>query len=656
MRAHLPSAGTLLGESPKRGAVEQISAAGRYAADVRLDAHQYGVSVGGAVSGLAGAESGALSQLERKLEDRLLPGSATLEQSARAAKQAFDAYAAEVGDIHAEADRVVAEAERRLAAIGSAMSTIASISERILAPHGYRWDGAPAPTMPEPRLPESRAPDSPDERAAAVLTLRNAYEADWRCVALSWRDDLDALDRARTRWHGLVSRRRAAEQRLVAALGATPIGQLITLGAGRPGGRKRAIVTGLVGELRGNAAATTTPATGHPLLTGLLGGSEDGSSIWDAPPDPVRVAAWWKALTLAQREELISRVPWVIGNLPGLPFSARDQANRLTLEYSLAHQAELSPQSQRALKELFRVVRDGEGRPPVSIVALDLGGFVPMVALGYGQLDSAETLTWEVPGMLSDADRAIPGWDIASKNLYEQQSRTLERVGRGAETTALIAFLGYDTPDLVSVLGPRAARMGALRLAAELDGASATRSTNTPLKLHGAIGHSYGTTTLANAALLTKTTLGQVTFVASAGLDGRGLTSFADLHVEKDASGVPRVYTTLASADHLAGFGAEVSNRIQPNPGAAKSPAVSMGGIHSFSSEGHGALKATGGHGILNESEDGYFDLRTQSLSAVAWISVGETDRMPTGVELTEKRDAFSYTKYRVPSMSGGRR
>ncbi|MFC7764713.1 alpha/beta hydrolase [Leucobacter soli] len=143
----------------------------------------------------------------------------------------------------------------------------------------------------------------------------------------------------------------------------------------------------------------------------------------------------------------------MIGNLPGIPFAARDSANRRMLDFYDAHPSVLGDRGRVALREL-QLIRDQGGDPQVSVVALDLTGSVPKVAVGYGDLDLADHLTWQVPGMESDADKALRTWDRASRNLYEEQQDLLERRNRGG-LAGLVAFLSYDTPDLVDSLNEK---------------------------------------------------------------------------------------------------------------------------------------------------------------------------------------------------------
>ncbi|MBK0420398.1 hypothetical protein JD276_15320 [Leucobacter sp. CSA1] len=431
------------------------------------------------------------------------------------------------------------------------------------------------------------------------------------------------------------------------SLDETSVGRLIEVSDGSRHGIRLSVAQGIAGELRGVSSAWAG-ARHHPLLQQLLG-SASGELVWTTPPDADLVAAAWSGLSDEERATLIREVPWVIGNLPGLPYSVRDEANRRTFEFYSVHREELSADCQVALQELRRILDTDSGKPPIQLVALHLDGMVPLVAVGYGDLDAAEHVTWEVPGMNNDAHQALAGWDTASRNLYAQQVALLRASADSAEEVGLVAFLGYDTPNAVTVLGPGAARAGAERLAAELDGAHAARSSDGPLPHLGVLAHSYGTPVAANALLLATHPARSFTMIGSAGLDGGRLSDLSELRVGRDRAGRPKIYTAMAEGDLLAPLGSQLSGRLQPNPEAAGSAALSIGGAYAFSVEGTGALKATDGHSIIGRGErgaggtnasagHGYLDRGTHSLHNAAAISVDRLDLVEGDLVQTEQR------------------
>lgn len=631
-------------ETPKAGGTGKIDAAAAYVQEIAEDAGQFQTSVRGAQREFIGVTSKGVKKIDSKLGERLIPGAQTLQRSASSAKTAFHSYAAEVSRINGDADNVVTNIDDALGTIRTQSGLIEEIARKIRCSAEYTWNVVPPGAMPDPAL-DHRAKDmTAAEESAAVHTLRSLYEQQWLAAASSWNTALNTINAALRSWPTLIEERKTAETRLVQALEQTEIGQLISINGGPKQMPPFTIANTVSGELWGEDAVDLKLAKDHPLLKNLIG-TASGEHVFDSPPNPDDVAANWSKLSDSDKERLINEVPWVIGNLPGLPFGVRDQANRKLLDYYVVHGDEMSATCNTALDEVLLAISKDDGEPPVSIVALNFESPVPKVAMGYGDLDVAKNVTWEVPGMLSDANAALPGWDTASKNVHAEQLRTLTATGGEGEGNAVVAFLEYDTPDLVTVLNANAAREGAKRFAAELDGTFATRGLNAALSNLAVIAHSYGTTTAANALTLVNHNVQSFTMLASAGLDGETVKRFADLHVDEDNSGVKKIYTTLADADGLAPFGSNASKRKQPNAGAADSLDLVIEGAYSFSSDGDGDLKATDSHDTINSKGQGYLDLGTQSIWNAAATSMGEIGKVRGPLAIVETPPPGSFVR-----------
>jgi hypothetical protein len=384
--------------------------------------------------------------------------------------------------------------------------------------------------------------------------------------------------------------------------------------------------------------------------------------FWQHPPAPDTVANWWKGLTPEQQAGFEKAAPGVLGNLAGLPYALRNRCNLAAYKNALKHKAELTDDQRKVLAALKDVLKD----PDASLVCFNLDASVPMVAVGYGNLDTADTVTWAAPGMLSDAAEATGDWSQAVKNIFVQQKEL-----DGGRTHGVVGWLGYDTPDLASVNTPALAQDGAWRFANELDGAHAARAGNVPYV--GVVAHSYGTTMAADALTHTKYAVDSFTMLGSAGIDTDTVHSLTDLHV-KQVGGVPAIYTTAAEADRLAPFGAVMGGRAEPNPEAAWSPGAivglslwtevsllagvehlpkTMGGALSFSSEGATlpsgeVLKQTRGHSSLGKDGVavdplngtapegfGYLDVGTEALYNTALTTMGLPGEVVGGLRPT---------------------
>ena len=359
--------------------------------------------------------------------------------------------------------------------------------------------------------------------------------------------------------------------------------------------------------------------------------------FWNNPPDPAQVASWWSSLTNDMRASMIAKAPAIIGNLPGIPFIDRDTANRISLASAKQNRQPTSEQAA-VLAQMGKALKSPDGGTAVQLVAFNFWSQPPMVAVGYGDLDRSTSTTWCAPGMDSDADDALSDWSTAATNLYKEQ-------GRFAGARAVVAWLGYDTPGLDTVSSSDLAKSGAGRFAAELDGNNATRAAgSTGPTAIGVVAHSYGTTMAAIALTKTKTEISSFTMVGSAGIDTSLVPSLSSIHAD-------HLYTTAASQDGLAPFGAAVSGRAEPNPSVARAIGHAIGGAESFSSEGNGKdLQPVDGHGATgtagstkhsgllnaNPSEHhGYFDDRTQSLRNIAAVSAGHPEAVDGGLTST---------------------
>lgn len=680
------SALAVLEGTPIAGTVEEIEACGLFMKCVQQDAEWYAQMVRAASGELDALRSAAVSQLQTKIVGTLEPGGRVLADAAAQAKRACERYAAEVDRIHRTARRIRDTVEELLSSIRRHMAEIDEISEAIGVRVSYTWQvGAPA-QMPEPVLDARRAAGLlAEEREIALRALRNAYAEQWFRAASFWQQDVQEISEYRVRWSVLITEREQAERAFLSALNNTAVGQLVTLSVADNASLQHTVAIAIAGELRGSASGALQMGVSHPLLRQLIA-AESGAHIWDSPPDPALVAENWAKLSEAEQATLIHEVPWVIGNLPGLPFDIRAQANNLTLQYYAMRRGLLGAESRQALDGVLNILADdGEDRVPTRVVALDLHREVPMVVLGYGDLTPGARITWQVPGMNNDAHRAIKDWDQAGRELYLRQERLTDY--SGTARVGVLTFLSYDTPDLSdtmkdvarlrlpkhllggsafappdasqlihpneqSVLHAALARQGAIRLAAELDGTWAVQHREgsvwvdeTGAELPGcALGaHSYGTTTAANALTLTRHPVAAFTMLGSAGLDAETVHSLEQLHVAEIHPGQKAIYTAHAQRDLLARIGIVLSGRANPNADWRYPTNENYSGACFFSAEGTvtasgEVLNGTDGHSVLGSAEEdsllhrlgvdataggGYWDRNTQALHNLAATTLG---------------------------------
>ncbi|MFJ8894184.1 alpha/beta hydrolase [Leifsonia sp. NPDC102414] len=559
-----------------------------------------------------------------------------------------------------DADRALRDAEEALADLEAAEASVAALGAEQAAlsaalralEKAYNSREKPAPGSSAPGHGEVtsarlREQDASDKLASARFTVEDAQER---------------LDDAKRRAERARREYSEAEKTFADALDAALHGALAPVQ--QPELQAFASVVGKLSHISVSASVNASlMATLQRLTPEELAALEASNpklvqQFWEHPPSAGQVAKWWSSLGDEAKDAFETAAPGVLGNLAGLPYGVRDRCNRAVYEVALLRAISLTPEQRKVLVALEKILAD----PSASLVSLNLDATVPMVAVGYGDLDTADTVTWAAPGMNSDAADATEGWSRAARNLNREQ-RHLD----GARSHAVVGWLGYDTPDLVSVSTPASAQDGSWRFANELDGTHATRSASASASFPcvSVVAHSYGTTMAADALTRVTHAVDSFTMLGSAGIDTQVVTSLSDLRV-KQAGEQPAIYTTSAQLDFLAPFGSAVGGRAEPNPEALANPGTlfampvtgltmpkSMSGAQSFSSEGTvlpsgEVLKQTKGHGVLGENTDGpnalngiapegsgYFDKGTEALRNASYTTIGLPDNVAGGLRST---------------------
>ncbi|MEO7018415.1 MAG: alpha/beta hydrolase, partial [Leifsonia sp.] len=372
-------------------------------------------------------------------------------------------------------------------------------------------------------------------------------------------------------------------------------------------------------------------------------------SFWDRPPDSADVAAWWASLPQAQRDALVKDAAPIIGNLGGVPYAIRGIANLNQLN-AAKQNPNLTQQQKDAIANAEAALKAGGMNGGVrSLVDFNLYGDVPMIALGIGDLDTVDTITYDVPGMDAYASNdAGKDWYTAAQNLYDEQRSVDPRASHG-----VVAWLGYNTPPLAgtvvnaalnissllatrqtipsddSVFSDARAKAGAGRLAAELDALQNTRTgAGAPAPFVAVTAHSYGTTTTAYALTMTQHNVNAVDLVASAGIDSNVVPNASALHVDS-VGGKGQVYVSQASSDAIATVGRAGSGRIDPADSGfgaihySSNGGVAPDGTVYVSVNGHDAIGHDGKPIISAGVGHGYYDPRTESLRNMAAVTTG---------------------------------
>ncbi|WP_338031563.1 alpha/beta hydrolase [Diaminobutyricibacter tongyongensis] len=327
------------------------------------------------------------------------------------------------------------------------------------------------------------------------------------------------------------------------------------------------------------------------------------------PPRASDVAALWKLIDPRKQEALVKAAPHVIGNLEGIPYAVRGRANVRDLKQTMAETREnLSNESgkaerltmKRTLDTLQNITKalarhDGVRR---TLIGLDASSDA-RAAIVIGDLSRAHFISYLVPGMYMSVDEQIVDWAKVGQELYDSQTDWLRRLlgPRGSQATpgvATVAWIGYQTPELMNIGGLDLATQGANNLERSLEGLQSIRQNDPPYV--SVFAHSYGSTAALLALQRHSVTIDALALLGSPGSDAQ---SVAQLSV-RDGN----VFVGQAPMDpivHSAFFGSD--------PGAATYGAQKMGvagGVDPITektlagSSGHNEYFATGSESMRN--------------------------------------------------------
>lgn len=382
----------------------------------------------------------------------------------------------------------------------------------------------------------------------------------------------------------------------------------------------------MVGDWPAQSAALRTAGVPDP---GLLGVDAMIERLKDLSAQ--EIAELWPRLPRDVVDQLIAADPTLIGNLEGAAYADRSTANVSRLE-GLRTQArreveeatqlnglpgpnfalELAQQRLRAAEFLYENYAGGVGlqlSPPQYLISLDTNVIgVPLAAISVGNLDTATSANFFVPGMGSDLNQA---------NDYLRGTKRLQSADPSG---AAILWLGYRSPDAFEVLSTGRAEAGGKRLGTTLDGFNAIRSATGSRSTLNIVAHSYGTTTTAFALDGGDYGVDTFTMIGSAGIP-YGIR-IDDLNMSKND-----VYVTRADLDMLGDIGQNASFRHDPEEW--------WWGANAFGSDGTDALDPVTEHNAVgsNEADDRYKYLGdgTESLANIKLILQGNGDQITAG-------------------------
>lgn len=409
--------------------------------------------------------------------------------------------------------------------------------------------------------------------------------------------------------------------------------------------------------------------------------------------NPEDVKRWWKSLSQEQKERLIAQHPAELGNLNGIDAIPRDAVNQAVMNDDInrveaaARQHGLSPDSLtrdargNVDNDLFTnpakygltatdvtryrnavKTRDGleydrahntDGSRPVMLWAYDPEAFNGWgkAAIAIGNPDYARNTAVIVPGTGSSVYQGwMSGHDDAI-NLYDQSLAADPE----HHYTSVIAWMGYEAPhgfeDVQGVSTPGLARSGGDLLAADVNGLWVTHNSLTPEHIT-VIGHSYGSTTVADAFAHSHMQANDAVLLGCPGTDLAH--SATDFNLRGG-----HVYVGAASTDPVSwlgeGSGApeewlkqKLNQHGIPVPldaGLGRDPAGDGYGSIRFHAE------VMGSQDIDRHDHSHYYDMGSESMRSLTDIASGHSGQLQQDGLIADGRRQPHIGPFRVPGI-----
>lgn len=374
----------------------------------------------------------------------------------------------------------------------------------------------------------------------------------------------------------------------------------------------------------------------------------------DHPPAPKDIAAWWRDVDASHATALITGASLIIGNLEGVTYRSRDLANRTTLTQEInAARAAIAAEVNRTdpawgpeygvgggrdarltylrkrldnLLNIEAALNSANDRDARYLVSLT-DDHPPLAAVAIGDLDTADNVTYTVPGM-GTTTRDMVGWAYAAQSLLEEQLRADPRTN-----LAVVAWIGYETPPVpgsqgaFEVMGNEYAQTGATQLRDALAGFAATGEHEASLNV---LGHSYGTTTSSLALTLP----GAPRVESFVSLGSAGLPSWIDSasDINADAVYAGQALNVIPVLEDGRGDQWAWTGRTSPNHPV--DPTSDSFGAQVFGADGDNGMHPVTDHSVLVKPGTGwgYLDVGTESLLNTALVTTGHGDLMTSAV------------------------
>jgi hypothetical protein len=372
----------------------------------------------------------------------------------------------------------------------------------------------------------------------------------------------------------------------------------------------------------------------------------------DTSPDDVK--KWWDSLGQDQKDQLIAQHPPELGNLNGISAVVRNAVNQAVLHDDITSTD--VARYRNAVRTCDGLEYDqGSADPnqrPVMLWAYDPLAFngLGKAAIAIGNPDYARNTALIVPG---NGSSVAQGWmtrHVDAINLYDQ-SLAADPEGR---YTSVIAWMGFETPHGASdlrVSEPGLARKGGALLAADVNGLWVTHNSLTPQHIT-VIGHSYGSTTVADAFAHNNM---RATDAVLLGCPGTDLAhGAADFHLDGG-----HVYVGSASTDPITWIGessgvpvewlkgrlGESGIHLPPDAGLGRDP----------EGEGYGSIRfraeVPDSESVNERHHSHYYMMGSEALRAMTDVATGHPERLARDGLLADGRRQPHVGPFRIPGV-----
>ena len=396
--------------------------------------------------------------------------------------------------------------------------------------------------------------------------------------------------------------------------------------------------------------------------------------------EPEDVKKWWDSLSQEQKDQLIAQHPPELGNLNGINAVVRDTINQTVMNDDINRVENIAKRRGVSAADILAnhgmyglsatdVTRygnamktrddlnhdrgpEGPNQRPVMLWAYDPLAFNRWgkAAIAIGNPDYARNTAVIVPGAGSSVAQGWMSGHQDAINLYDQSLAADPE----HHYTSVIAWMGYEAPHGFSdlrVSEPGLARTGGDLLAADINGLWVTHNSLTPEHIT-VIGHSYGSTTVADAFAHSNMHANDAVLIGCPGTDLAH--SAADFHLDGG-----HVYVGAASTDPVSWIGEgtgmpeqwlkgkfrEYGLPIPFDAGLGRDPAGGGYGSIRFDAE------VTASEEMDRYDHSHYYDIGSEALRSMTDIAGGHSDHLATDGLLADGRRQPHIGPFRIPGI-----